>query len=93
LHKYAAAEELTAAEKSAALTISVRVLEMWQWQYGGYQAGMLSIDELPIGVWRLMYRGQSEIPIPLKDVWTRRRTVMDLNFAQFMDEHVANITE
>ncbi len=41
-----------------------RVLEMWQWQHNEHNAGILELEELPVGIWILMYHGKSEIPIP-----------------------------
>ena len=90
LHKYASGKDFSAAEKSAALTMAARVLEMWQWQYKEHKAGMLELEELPVGVWVLMYYGKSEIPIPLQETWARRRDVMDPGFARFMKEYVVS---
>ena len=64
-------------ELVAALTMAVRVLEMWQWQYNEHKAGMFELEELPVGVWILMYHGKSEIPIPIQETWARKREVMD----------------
>ena len=89
-HKYHAGEDVSAAELSAALLPALRGLEMWEWQYGEYGAGMLARDQLPIAAWRSWFHGQAQVPIPIKDVWLERKSMLNPNFVKFMEENVVS---
>jgi len=87
-HKYAAGESVTPAERSAALMVALKAIELWEWQYGEYVAGMLGRDKLPVDSWRIWFRGEGESPVPVKELWESRRDVMDSEFVKFFEENV-----
>ena len=41
-HKYAGGENVTPAERSAALMAALKCIELWEWQFGEVVAGMLA---------------------------------------------------
>ena len=90
LHKHAAGAELTPSEQSVAFAASLKFIEMWDWQYSEFKAGMLKEDELPVAAWRLWYHEETEIPVPIRDTWNKRKAVMRPDFVQFMEENVVN---
>ena len=90
LHKLAGGGDVTPAERSAALLATVKLVEMWEWQFHEYTAGMLERQQLPIPAWRLWYHGEGELPIPVGEVWERRKGVASPNFVEFMEENVVN---
>lgn len=87
-HKYAAGEEVSPVEKSAALMTALKVVELWEWQHGEYVAGMLDRGKLPIDSWQLWYHGNAECPVPIREVWESRCKVMNPAFVKFMEENV-----
>lgn len=87
-HKYAAGEEVTPAERSSALMTALKIIELWEWQYGEYAEGALRRDELPIGAWQVWYYSEGEIPVPIQEVWEARRDVLNPGFVQFYEENV-----
>jgi len=56
LYKYAAGEPVTPAERGAIFILARQVIELWEWQYGEYVAGMLDREELPVEAWRQWFR-------------------------------------
>ena len=65
-HKWAAGESLTPVERSAGLITALKLLELWEWQYGEYAAGMLQRKELPVASWRLWFHGKGPLPVPVR---------------------------
>ena len=47
-HKYAAGEDVTPAESSAALMAALKTVELWEWQHREYRTGALQLEELPV---------------------------------------------
>ncbi len=87
-HAYAGGGTVTPAEKSAALMIALKGIELWEWQYGEYAAGMLGRRNLPVDSWRIWYYGEGECPVPIQEVWKSRRHVLDPAFVEFFEENV-----
>jgi hypothetical protein len=87
-HRYAGGEAVTPAEKSAALMTALKAIELWEWQYGEYVAGMLRRGDLPIDSWRIWYHGEGECPVPIREVWKSRRDVLAPAFVEFFEENV-----
>jgi hypothetical protein len=90
IHKYAAGEDVTPAEKSAAFLVALKCIELWEWQHGEYRAGALQLEELPLEAWRIWYRGEAQVPIPVKEVWEARRPTLPPDFVEFMEQNVIN---
>ena len=90
LQKHSERVDMTPAEESVVGLQALYLLEMWEWQYGEYEAGMLDSDELPVGAWRLWFHEEAELAVPIREAWERRRDVISPNFAQFMEENVVN---
>lgn len=89
-HKYALTENVTPAERSAALMTALKVIELWEWQHGEYAAGMLVREKLPVASWRLWYHGKGQSPVPIQEIWELRRDVMNPDFVQFLEENVVD---
>ena len=87
-HKYAAGDKVTPAEKSAALMTALKVIELWEWQYGEYVAGMLERGKLPVDSWHLWYHGHGESPVPIREICESRRDVLNPEFVKFLEENV-----
>ena len=83
-------EEVTPEDRGAALMISLKALELWEWQYGEYAAGMLQQSQLPIAAWRVWYDGEGPMPVPIKAVYEMRREVLNPGFVQFFEDNVVN---
>jgi hypothetical protein len=90
LLKYSAGENVTPAERGTARLVALRGLEGWEWQYAEYKAGMLELSELPIASWRVWYRGEAEVPVPLREIWEGRKKTLRPDFVRFMEEYVVN---
>ncbi len=88
MHKYTAGEAVTPAERSAIYGRALMVIEMWEWQYSEYRAGMLPLSELPVGSWGVWYRGEGIWPLPIREVWERQKNVLNSDFVQFLEESV-----
>ena len=88
LYKYARGDEMTPAEEGAARITALRTLEIWEWQYGEYRAGMLKLEQLPVAAWKLWFYGRAEVPVPIRDVWEHRKTVLRPDFVDFMQQNV-----
>jgi hypothetical protein len=89
-HKYAGGENVTPAERSAALMAALKAIELWEWQYGEFVAGMLVREKLPVDSWRIWYHGEGESPVPIREVWKSRRAVLNPAFVEFFEENVAD---
>ena len=90
LQKYAAKEDLNPSEKGTVLMLCVKVLELWEWQYGEHKAGMLALDKLPVDAWRVWYHDRGEVPCPIADIWQQRRHVLSPQFVEFFENNVIN---
>ena len=89
-HKYAAGEDVTPAERSAALMGALKIVELWEWQHREYRTGTLQLEELPVEAWRLWYRGEAQVPVPVKELWEKRKLAMNPDFVEFMEQNVVN---
>ena len=90
-HKYAGGENVTPAERSAALMAALKSIELWEWQYGEVVAGMLAREKLPVDSWRVWYQGRGESPVPIQEIWKSRREVLNSAFVQFFEENVTGV--
>ncbi len=66
-HKYADGESLTRMDKSAAMMTALKVIELWEWQYGEYAAGMLRRETLPVDSWRLWNTARDRAPCQFRN--------------------------
>ena len=89
-HKYAGGENVTPAERSAALMAALKAIELWEWQYGEFDAGRRVREKLPVDSWRIWYHGEGESPVPIREVWKSRRAVLNPAFVEFLEENVAD---
>ena len=87
-HKWGRGEEVTSEENSTALMVALKIIELWEWQYGEYAAGMLKKQELPIGAWGLWFHGKGPFPVPVRDIYDLRKSVLNKDFVSFFEEHV-----
>ncbi len=55
--KYGSGANAAPDEIAIAQTLAVRLIGLWEWQYNQYRAGMLQLEQLPVGAWRLWYHG------------------------------------
>jgi len=90
LHKHATGTELTPSEQSAVFLTSLKFIEMWDWQYSEFKAGMLKERELPVASWRLWFHEKTDIPLPIRSTWNKRKAVLRPDFVQFVEENVVN---
>ena len=90
LHKYGSGAELTPVEQDTVFNMMARVFEMWEWQYGEYRAGMLELEQLPIGNWKRQFHKEESVPNPVRDHWKILREVVSADFVEFMEENVIN---
>ena len=91
LHKKAAGEPVSREEESIIFSASIRFIEMWEWQYNEYAAGMLRKDQLPIQAWRGFYHNKTSIPLDIGAVWEVRKYFYTPGFAEFIDDNVVNV--
>lgn len=87
-HKWARGDGLTAEERSTGLMVALKIIELWEWQYGEYAAGMLQKSELPVGAWRLWFHGRGPCPLPAQEIYALRKSVLNPDFVEFFDAHV-----
>lgn len=87
-HKWAAGKELSAEERSTGLMAALKLLELWEWQYGEYAAGMLQRNDLPVAAWRLWFHGEGPLPVPVRCIYELRRSVLNADFVQFFEQNV-----
>ena len=87
-HKWARGDKVSAEEKSTGLMVALKILELWEWQHGEYAAGMLQRSELPVGAWRLWFHDEGPFPVPVREIYEMRKSVLNAGFEQFFEEHV-----
>jgi hypothetical protein len=90
LHKHTTGAELTPVERSALANLMAKVVEMWEWQFHEYEAGMLELEQLPIANWRRQYHGDDSTPNPIREYWESLNDVVSADFVEFMEENVIN---
>jgi len=66
------------------------MIELREWQFGEYAAGMLQRDELPIGAWRLWYHDRGPVPSPVRETHDLRKSVLNARFVEFFEENVVS---
>lgn len=89
-HKWARGEPISPEEKSTGLMVAIKIVELWEWQYGEYAAGMLRETELPVGAWRLWFHDQGPFPVPVREIYQMRRDVLNTEFVRFFEEQVVS---
>ena len=89
-HKWARGEKISPEERSTALMVALKILELWEWQYGEYAAGMLQRSELPVGAWRLWFHDAGPFPLPAKEIYSVRKSVLNPEFVKFFEENVVS---
>jgi len=87
-HKWARGESVTPEERSTGLMVAIKIVELWEWQYGEHAAGMLQKNELPIGAWRLWFHDQGPFPVPVREIYEMRKAVLNSEFVRFFEENV-----
>ena len=89
-HKWARGDKVSAEEKSAGLMVALKILELWEWQHGEYAAGMLQRSELPVGAWRLWFHDKGPFPVPTREIYEVRKSVLNEEFVRFFEENVVS---
>jgi len=89
-HKWARGESVTPEERSTGLMVATKMVEIWEWQFGEYAAGMLRKDELPVGAWRLWFHGKGPYPVPVSEIYALRKAVLNTEFVHFFDDEVVS---
>ncbi len=89
-HKWARGEDLTDEERSTGLMVAIKIIELWEWQFGEYFAGMLRMSELPVGSWRMWFHGKGPFPVPIQEIYALRKDVLNSEFVQFFEENVVS---
>jgi len=89
-HKWARGENITPEEESTGLMVATKMVEIWEWQFGEYAAGMLRKEELPVGAWRLWFHGKGPYPVPVGEIYALRKAVLNPEFVQYFDEEVVS---
>jgi len=89
-HKWARGENITPEERSTGLMVATKMIELREWQFGEYAAGMLQRDELPIGAWRLWYHDRGPVPSPVRETYDLRKSVLNARFVEFFEENVVS---
>ena len=87
-HKWARGEDITPEEKSTGLMVAIKIIELWEWQFGEHAAGMLQKNELPVGAWRLWFHDQGPFPVPVREIYAMRKAVLNTEFVSFFEENV-----
>ena len=87
-HKWARNEEITPEEKSTGLMVALKIVELWEWQYGEHAAGMLRKEELPVGAWRLWFFDMGPFPVPVREIYNMRKSVLNTEFVEFFEQNV-----
>ena len=90
-HKWARGEIITPEERSTGLMVAIKMIELWEWQYGEYAADMLKKGELPIGAWRLWFHDKGPVPSPIRELYETRKAVLNPDFVQFFEENVVSL--
>jgi hypothetical protein len=89
-HKWARGETLIDEERSTGLMVALKAIELWEWQYGEYTAGMLRKNELPIGSWRQVFHRKGPFVMPMHEIYALRKDVMNADFVRFFEENVVS---
>jgi hypothetical protein len=89
-HKWARGEPITPEERSTGLMVAIKMLELWEWQYGEYSAGMLKKQELPVGAWRLWFHNRGPFPTPVQEIYDIRKSVLNPAFVQYFEENIVS---
>lgn len=87
-HKWARNEEVTQEERSTVLMVAIKIVELWEWQFGERAAGLLTQDELPVGAWRLWFYDQGPFPVPVREIYEIRKSVLNAEFVRFFEDNV-----
>jgi hypothetical protein len=87
-HKWARGEDITSEERSTGLMVAIKIVELWEWQFGEHAAGMLQKDELPIGAWRLWFHDKGPFPVPVREIYDMRKGVLNAEFVRFFEENI-----
>lgn len=87
-HKWARGETVTPEERSTGLMVAIKIVELWEWQYGEHAAGMLKRDELPVGAWRLWFFDRGPFPVPVREIYDMRKDVLNPEFVRFFEQNV-----
>ena len=87
-HKWARGETVTPEERSTGLMVAIKIIELWEWQYGEHAAGMLKRDELPVGAWRLWFFDRGPFPVPVREIYNMRKDVLNPEFGRFFEQNV-----
>ena len=87
-HKWARGADLTPEERSAGLMVALKIVELWEWQYGEYAAGMLRKSELPVGAWSLWFHDEGPVPLPVREIYEIRKSVLNKGFVDFFETNV-----
>jgi hypothetical protein len=88
IHKYTVGADLSPVERNITHGLALRTVELWEWQFGEYEAGMLRRAELPVEAWKLWYNDKAVWNLPLREVWERRRDALNPRFVDFFEENV-----
>jgi hypothetical protein len=86
LLKRAGDEQLTPLESFKLQNMHVATWIMWEWEFGRYLDGYITLDELPVAGWAVNLRQN----VGLTDVWMNQRDYIDPSpeFIDFIDEKV-----
>lgn len=68
-----------------------RALLKWQWEYGQYVDGNLSLTDLPVSAYRAAYRGDYNVSLSgLPDAWLNLKGGFRPDFVAWMESNVIN---
>jgi hypothetical protein len=87
-HRWARNESISPEERSTGLMVAIKIVELWEWQYGEYAAGMLQKGELPVGAWRLWFHDKGPVPVPVREIYQMRKDVLNPEFVRYFEEQV-----
>jgi hypothetical protein len=87
-NRVSAGQEPTPGQQLVMVTIANKLFDFWEWQYFENKAGMLDEEQLPIFAMRNWYFGRTEIPIPVQQMWERRKGAYSEDFINFFEENV-----
>ncbi len=95
MENWAAGKEMGPGQNYGLRVVAVKLLEMWEWQFNEYRAGMLELDQLPVENWRGVYSreifGELGVALPVKEVWESDISrSLSSEFTEFMEENVVN---
>ena len=79
-------EELSAEENYRLELIAVSLLVRWEAEYNEFEAGMFTMEALPVEGYRSSIRSHPS----LLEVWELRKSFLHPGFVQFMEENVVN---